>query len=96
MAHTDYYNPQLPQHESNDWIELYNTSPAKINLNHFYLSDDVDELKKWAIPPIEIAGRSRISFDEVTGFHNPAGTGFGPHLRARSSRSRRTARGDAL
>jgi len=77
MAHTDYYNPQLPQHESNDWIELYNTSPAKINLNHFYLSDDVDELKKWAIPPIEIAGRSRISFDEVTGFHNPAGTGFG-------------------
>ena len=77
MAHTDYRNPQLPQHESNDWIELYNMAPASINLNNWYLSDDIDELKKWAIPAIDIAGASHISFDEVTGFHNPAGTGFG-------------------
>ena len=76
-AHTDYYNPQFPQHESNDWIELYNTAPASVNLNNWYLSDDISELKKWAIPAIEIAGVSHISFDEVTGFHNPAGTGFG-------------------
>jgi len=77
MAHTDYRNPQFPQYESNDWIELYNTTPASINLNNWYLSDNINELKKWAIPGVDIAGVSHISFDEVTGFHNPAGTGFG-------------------
>ena len=77
MAHTDYRNPQLPQQESNDWIELFNTSPENVNLNNWYLSDDIDDLKKWAIPAVDISGVSHISFDEVTGFHNPAGTGFG-------------------
>ena len=77
MAHTDYRNPQLPQYDSNDWIELYNTTPEKIDLNHWYLSDDRSELNKWAIPAIEIAGHSYISFDEVTGFHNPINSGFG-------------------
>jgi len=77
MAHTDYSNPQIPEHESNDWIELFNTTSASINLNNWYLSDDIDELKKWAIPAIEIAGNSYMSFDEVTGFHNPISSGFG-------------------
>jgi len=77
MAHTDYRNPQLPQHESNDWIELYNTAATSINLNNWYLSDDIDELRKWAIPAVDIAGHSYISFDEVTGFHNPISSGFG-------------------
>ncbi|MHC4559689.1 MAG: hypothetical protein ACYS80_20545, partial [Planctomycetota bacterium] len=77
MAHTDYSNPQHPGHESNDWIELYNTETGSINLHSWYLSDDIDELKKWAIPAIDIAGKSRISFDEVTGFHNPISRGFG-------------------
>jgi len=77
MAHTDYYNPQHPEHGSNDWIELYNTTATSINLDHWYLSDNIGELKKWAIPAVEIAGRSHISFDEVTGFHNPINTGFG-------------------
>ncbi len=77
MAHTDYRDPQLPQYDSDDWIELYNTTPTSINLNHWYLSDDRSELKKWAIPAIEIAGHSYISFDEVTGFHNPINSGFG-------------------
>jgi len=70
-------NPQHPEHESNDWIELYNTATANINLHNWYLSDDIDELKKWAIPAVEITGHSRISFDEVTGFHNPISSGFG-------------------
>ncbi|MHC4157658.1 MAG: lamin tail domain-containing protein [Planctomycetota bacterium] len=29
MAHTDYNNPAHPNHDSNDWIELYNTPPAQ-------------------------------------------------------------------
>ena len=77
MTHTDYRDPQLPDYESNDWIELYNTTPEQINLRHWYLSDNIGELKKWAIPAIEIAGHSYISFDEVTGFHNPINSGFG-------------------
>jgi len=77
MAHTDFSDPQYPQHDSDDWIELYNTTAESINLNHWYLSDDIGELKKWAIPAIEIAGHSFISFDEVTGFHNPVNSGFG-------------------
>jgi len=77
MAHTDYRDPQLPQYDSDDWIELYNTTPTSINLNHWYLSDDRSELKKWAIPTVEIAGHSYISFDEVTDFHNPINSGFG-------------------
>jgi len=77
MAHTTCTNPQYPQYESNDWIELYNTSGTTINLHNWYLSDDTDELKKWPIPAIEIAAHSRLSFDEITGFHNPLTTGFG-------------------
>jgi hypothetical protein len=77
MAHTDFSGPQFPQHDSDDWIELYNTTPARINLNSWYLSDDISELKKWAIPAIEVAGYSHISFDEITGFHNPINSGFG-------------------
>jgi hypothetical protein len=77
MAHTDYSDPSHPDHDSNDWIELYNGTGASINLRDWYLSDDIDNLKKWAIPAVEMAGHSRISFDEVTGFHNPINTGFG-------------------
>ncbi|GAJ06787.1 unnamed protein product, partial [marine sediment metagenome] len=37
MAHTDYSNVQRPEHESNDWIELYNTTGTSINLAGWYL-----------------------------------------------------------
>jgi len=77
MAHTDYSNPQHPEYDSNDWIELYNPSTATINLSGFYLSDDIEELKKWAVPAIQLPANGRISFDEVTGFHKPITSGFG-------------------
>jgi len=77
MAHTNYSNPQYPEHDSNDWIELYNTNGTSINLQGWYLSDDIGELKKWAIPSIDIDGYSRISFDEINDFHNPISIGFG-------------------
>ena len=77
MAHTDYHDPLNPRQESNDWIELYNVTSASINLDNWYLSDDLDALKKWAVPAIEIEGASHVSIDEVTGFHNPVGAGFG-------------------
>ncbi|MCX8210577.1 MAG: lamin tail domain-containing protein [Lewinella sp.] len=33
-----------------DWIELYNNTSASISLDGFYLSDDTDNLTKWAFP----------------------------------------------
>lgn len=33
-----------------DWLELYNTSSASVDLGGYYLSDNVDVPKKWEIP----------------------------------------------
>jgi hypothetical protein len=79
-AHTDYNNPTPPfdQYDSNDSIELFNTSAGVISLGDWYLSDDADELKKWAIPSgIQINGASWRSFTEVNDFHSPITSGFG-------------------
>ncbi len=78
MAHTDYSDPANPEYDSNDWIELYNASGSDIVLDgDWYLSDDIDQLKKWAIPNTLISSGDHASFDEVTGFHNPITSGFG-------------------
>ncbi|HYG33940.1 MAG TPA: lamin tail domain-containing protein, partial [Clostridia bacterium] len=77
VAHTDYSNPARPEYDSDDWIELYNTSAAGITLNGWFLSDDPGVPRKWAIPAVNIPARSWITFDEVSGFHNPITTGFG-------------------
>ena len=77
MAHTDYGDPQHPEYESNDWIELYNAGSGSLNLNHWYLSDSIKELHKWAIGDVSVGGHGFISFDEVTGFHDPISIGFG-------------------
>jgi hypothetical protein len=79
MAHTDFNNPMYPGYDSNDWIELYNPTGSTITLNgSWYLSDSLDNLKKWAIPGgTSIPSHGWVSFDEVTGFHNPLSSGFG-------------------
>jgi hypothetical protein len=77
MANTVYDDPVHTEYDSNDWIELYNTSGTGINLSNWYLSDTIDDLKKWAIPGTVIDAYERVSFDEVTGFHNPITSGFG-------------------
>ena len=33
-----------------DWIELYNTTDAAIDLSGIFLSDKEDELQKWQFP----------------------------------------------
>ncbi len=43
-----------------DWIELYNNSPSKINLNGYHLSDDLSLLKKWTFPDISLEPSSYI------------------------------------
>jgi hypothetical protein len=75
MAHTDY---NYPPYDSNDWLELYNTSGTTVNLtSNWYLSDELGDLKKWAIPSTSIPAYGRVSFDEISGFHNPITSGFG-------------------
>ena len=71
-AHTDY---AVAPHESNDWVELYNTTGATVNLTgDWYLSDDLDDLKKYALPSSSLGGNSWTSFDQVNHF-NTDGTG---------------------
>lgn len=76
-AHTDFADPLQPEYDSNDWIELYNPTEASVQLADWYLSDRAGNLKKWAIPNASVPAQGRITFDEVTGFHNPITTGFG-------------------
>lgn len=42
--------------KSSDWIEIYNTSDATINLLGWHLTDDPDILDKWPFPDETIAG----------------------------------------
>jgi len=77
MAHTDYSDRSHPEYDSNDWIELYNASGLPITLGGWYLSDDREQLRKWAIPLVGILDYGYLSFDEVSGFHNPIESGFG-------------------
>ncbi len=75
-AHTDTGRP-APD-DSNDWIELVNPTPATIILNDWYLSDDVTQPTKWAIPHgTTIAPGGFLFFDEAEDFHSPRTTGFG-------------------
>ena len=78
-ANTTYNDPLQPQYDSNDWIELFNATDADITLGAgWYLTDDGAALTKWAIPAgTLIPAHGFVSFDEVTGFHNPVATGFG-------------------
>jgi hypothetical protein len=78
QAHTDYTNDAMPGVDSNDGIELCNTTTDEVTLSNWYLSDDSDELRKWEIPPATVvAAGSWIWFDEVHDFHNPITNGFG-------------------
>ncbi len=44
--------------ENEDWIELYNTTGAPIDLTGYYLSDKSSNLLKWQIPSGNIAANS--------------------------------------
>jgi hypothetical protein len=63
---------------SNDWVELHNTGAGEVVLGPgWYLSDDPDNLRRWAIPDgTRIAGGGWVVFDEATGFNTPRGSGF--------------------
>ena len=76
-AHTDYTDPNCPEYDSNDWIELFNTTGFAFGVTNWFLSDDPTNLTKWAVPNLILPARGWVSFDEVTGFHTPITSGFG-------------------
>jgi spore coat protein CotH len=39
-----------PQGQYEDWLELHNLSDTAVNLTGMYLTDKIDNLKKWAFP----------------------------------------------
>ena len=46
--------------EESDWIELYNTSAAEVDLNGWHLSDNKENLAKWTFPSVKIAANSYL------------------------------------
>ncbi len=76
LAHTDYDNPP---YDSNDGIELYNLTASPFTLGAgWYLSDDPENLTKWAIPATNsLAAYGWRYFDEIHDFHTPITNGFG-------------------
>lgn len=46
-----------------DWIEIYNTTNQKIDLQGYYLTDDIEKPDKWKITdPISVNGKSFLVF----------------------------------
>ncbi len=45
-------------HDSSDWIEIHNPTLRAVNLEGWYLTDDLRNLKKWAFPKVSLAARS--------------------------------------
>jgi len=56
-----------------DWIELYNPTSSTVSLANWYLSDDVAQPKKFAIPAGAIPAKGFKSFGNLQGF----GLGWG-------------------
>ncbi len=74
-AHTDTFED--PPFETNDRIELYNPTAFDITLNGWYMSDDLDDVQKWAVPEgTVVPARGFVLFDEDD-FHPDRIAGFG-------------------
>ena len=54
---------------TSDWIELYNTTDAAIDISGWFLSDDEENLQKYTIPAGTIlAAQGYVVIDEAQGF----------------------------
>ena len=40
--------------EYTDWIEIHNADPSNAHIKDWYLSDDLENLKKWKLPDISL------------------------------------------
>ncbi len=46
--------------EFSDWIEIYNPGATNVSLRNWRLTDDSDDLAKWAFPDVTIASRGYL------------------------------------
>jgi hypothetical protein len=51
-----------------DWIELYNPTTGAVTLADWYLSDDVADLRKWAVPETLVPAGGYAVFDDIRAF----------------------------
>jgi hypothetical protein len=61
--------------ESSDWIEIENTDGTAVSLDGWYLTDDPEDLTKWAIPAVTLPPNDYlVIFASDKDRTNPAGT----------------------
>jgi len=63
-----------------DWIEIWNSTGAAVDLNGWYLTDDLSDLTKWPFPPLVLpvdayqvvfaSGQAAPGYVDVGGFHH--------------------------
>lgn len=46
--------------EYEDWVELYYDISGMMNLNGYFLTDDINEPQKWMFPDVEISGEGHL------------------------------------
>lgn len=60
--------------EKSDWIEIFNRSKAKVNLEGWVLTDDAKDLKKWQFPAVALEpGAYLVVFASGKNQRDPAG-----------------------
>lgn len=59
--------------EFDDWIELYNNSSTTLELEGYFLSDDADNLMKWAFPPASVIDGNSYAIVWADGDEDQAG-----------------------
>ncbi|RPJ34370.1 MAG: hypothetical protein EHM35_09860, partial [Planctomycetaceae bacterium] len=61
-------------HDSSDWIEIYNPTGQAIDLDGWYLTDNMRNLDKWEFPPVSIApGGYLVVFASGKDIREPGG-----------------------
>ena len=59
-----------------DWVELYNASGVPVDIGNWYLSDDIDNLKKYRIAAgTNIPSYGYLVLTSTSNFRNPADSG---------------------
>jgi hypothetical protein len=60
--------------DSSDWIELHNPTSQAVDLEGWYLTDDLSDLTKWEIPEVSLApGAYFVVFASGKDLRDPAG-----------------------
>ena len=49
-----------PAGQYDDWVELYNRGAELLNLAGYYLTDDLNQPHKWALPAMDMRGHSHL------------------------------------